>query len=206
MFLAPTIALAATLYIEEDYQRDGMGTYINGIGWAGVLNSQMEGNPIPNGIVCLDVKGIAYKDWSTSGNVYALTAANVTHFRFFNGDVNSTLYNYHKAAWLLGQMYNHKSETAGIQFAIWEIFRPTDFNIYGYGTDLGNLAQKWLNNVNGLTDLNSYDFSSVRIFTPTDTRVQEFMHVHAPIPPTLYLLGAGLAGLVGLRKWFLRKH
>jgi hypothetical protein len=110
------------------------------------------------------------------------------------------LFKYEEAAWLLGQISTNKGQIGEIQFAIWRIFTPgTTIGLSSRNVPIENYWMDQASNIN----VTKFDFSSVRIYTPTDSTNQEFMSgaaVHAPIPPSLLLLAPGLIGLVGVRR------
>jgi hypothetical protein len=116
------------------------------------------------------------------------------HFTNMTQAVNT----YKEAAWLLGQMQpfveaKDVTNVGEIQFAIWRLFDPLTPKDKG---------QAWLDRASKI-NLDTLDYSSVRIYTPTTSVNQEFMTGAAapvPIPPTMLLLGAGLMGVGIMRK------
>lgn len=120
---------------------------------------------------------------------------------------------YEEAAWLLLQFASHPSDTAGIQYAIWDLF---DSGAPGYGHG-ENSSWYWLQQARN-QDLSGFDFSGFVIYTPTAwwdpythqydnldryTRPQEF--IATPEPAALVLFGSAALLLVLGMAW-KRRH
>jgi len=111
------------------------------------------------------------------------------------GNDAAALFKYEEAAWLISQMALNPDDVGPIQYAIWNIFYPAANDLSG--------QEIWIARAQGI-DPASYDFSSVRIYTASNTLNQEFMSggdAPVPEPATVFLVGSGLLGVA----WFGRK-
>jgi len=105
------------------------------------------------------------------------------------GGTTDALLKYQQVGWLLGEMANHPAEVGPIQFAAWSILTPSTPAVPG--------ASEWVAAARGINPAN-YDFSSVRIYTATNTKNQEFVSggAHAlPEPNVLPLFCLGFFAL-----------
>jgi len=97
--------------------------------------------------------------------------------------------------WQMGLTANQSaSEIGGLNYAIWNIFNPS---VADPGTS--NYWVGWAQS----QDLSAFDFSGVRIYTPSNTQNQEFIGGAAspvPEPMTFALIGTGLVGLGLIRR------
>jgi hypothetical protein len=163
--------------------------------YVGPLGAALGSSAIAGGITCLDIEtstnvpnSFAVYVGTLSPTVDLSQAKFATHPNYTAAE----LFHYQEAAALIGQMPSHTNEIGAISFAIWRIFDPG----HAAGAD-PTLEAYWLNWAAGI-NVNNYDFSSVRIYTATNTTNQEFMSGAAspvPIPGALVLLGAGLLRL-----------
>ena len=101
---------------------------------------------------------------------------------------------YKEAAWLMYRMKEKPLETAAIQYAIWNIFTPGAPNYPGQNPWI-LAAQNQADH--GFADFN---FNDVRVYTFTIGGVQLEVMSAVPLPSALWLFGAGLAGLVAMRR------
>jgi hypothetical protein len=111
----------------------------------------------------------------------------------FGGTVDG-LFKYQQVGWLTSQMQNNPGQTAQIQFAIWSIFAPSTPVVPG--------AQAWVDAARSINP-GDFDFSSVKVFTPSNTTNQEFVSggaVAVPEPGSLLLLGTGFVLLYIAKK------
>jgi hypothetical protein len=177
--------------------------------YTGAIEANLNDVLIDGGIVCLDYNARTYVP-NPGYEVYVstLSPVDLSHAKF--GSDSTALFKYQEAAWLLGQMADpsHSTETGQISFAIWRIFTPSTLS--GASAENISIENAWIKAA-ALINPADYDFSSVRIYTATDTLNQEFMSGMAiagtggsvvPIPPAAWLLGSGLIGLVAIRRRF----
>ena len=167
---------------------------------------------IGGGIACLSVGNTSYFGSTFGVNINTLQPLNMTTARY--GSDAAAIFKYEEAAWLLGQIPTHSTQVGEIQFAMWRIFDQAYVTAHFTSADR-NIAveDSWLVQAAAINPIN-YDFSSVRIYTPTSAYAlnQEFMSGGAtpapvsavPVTPTILLVGSGLVGLVGLR-WTRRQ-
>lgn len=120
---------------------------------------------------------------------------------------------YEQAAWLLLQFAAHPNDTAGIQYAIWDLF---DSGAPGYGSG-ENSSSYWLQQARN-QNFSNFDFSSFVIYTPTawwdpntgkydnldlSSRPQEY--IATPEPAAIVLFGSA-ALLLMLGMAWKRRH
>ena len=102
-----------------------------------------------------------------------------------------------------GYTYNAQETGTAVQLAIWDVTNQKVNPVTGYGY-LFDLADHMKNAIPA-GDLSSYasKYAVLDIYTNSDkTGASQDLLTPVPIPPTLWLLGSGLLGLVGLRRRF----
>ena len=177
----------------------GMPSYAGHL--VGPLGANLNSGSISGGVTCLDINTTTYVPSTFDVYVGTLAPVSLDHAKF--GNDSAALKLYQEAAWLNGQMAlaQNQGQIGAISFAIWRLFTPTASSGTG-----GNLAAEdsWLTQAAAINP-QLYDFTSVKIYTATNTVNQEFMSGKAspvPIPAGAWLLGSGLAGLVMMRRRF----
>ncbi|NVN89424.1 MAG: PEP-CTERM sorting domain-containing protein [Desulfuromonadales bacterium] len=137
----------------------------------------------------------------------SLTPSSLTGARFAT-DINALL-KYQEAAWLNTQIHltADKTTIGEIQFAIWTLFTPSAINQTGINVASVN---NWLGQA-ALINPSLFDFSSIRIYTPTGPYAsnQEFISgdvAPVPEPGTMALLGFGMFGLAIFGKRRMNKE
>jgi hypothetical protein len=124
------------------------------------------------------------------------TLSNLSQTKF--GGAPNAVSMYQQAGWLISQMESNPSQVGQIQFALWNVFNSSAPDPAG--------SADWLNAARSI-DASKFNFSSVRVYTATNTVNQEFISGGAtalPEPSVVFLLVFGLAGL-GFFRWKLRK-
>ena len=177
--LAASPVFAETLNLTTLPTTTANGYYVGAIG--GNITGGTAGN-----YYCIDFNSTSYVPSSFSVLVSSLS--NISGTRF--ASQTNALAKYQQVAWLMYEMQINPTQTAAIQFAMWSIFYSATPTYEG--------SAAW---VDASTKINAsdYDFSKVRIYTPTGTGNQEFMGgsvtlAAAPEPGewVLILLGLGL--------------
>jgi hypothetical protein len=148
-------------------------------------------------IVCDDIATNTYVPASFSVNVTTLAGPSTDLSGTKFGSQPNAYFKYEEAGWLIAQMPGQSLTTQGqLQFAIWQLFNPGATPNQGQSTWLAQAAQ---------VDYSQWNFSTMQIFTPTNTVNQEFIGGSpspVPLPGTVLLLAPGLLGMVGLRRRF----
>jgi hypothetical protein len=125
----------------------------------------------------------------SSFTVLVSTLSNISGTKFVSQ--MDALKKYQQVGWLMYQMEINPLKTGAIQFAMWSVFTPSSPTFED--------SAAWLD-ASTKIDAASYDFSQMRIYTPTGSSNQEFVGGHvglaaAPEPAEWLLLIVGL-GLI----------
>lgn len=187
VFVAAAAVLAASPVLAETLNLTTLPTTTANGYYVGALGGNITGGTSGN-YYCIDFNSTSYVPSSFSVLVSSLS--NISGTRF--ASATNALTKYQQVAWLMYEMQINPSQTAAIQFAMWSIFYSATPTYAG--------AAAW---VDASTKINAsdYDFSKVRIYTPTGGGNQEFMGgsvtlAAAPEPGewALILLGLGVLG------------
>jgi hypothetical protein len=125
----------------------------------------------------------------SSFTVLVSTLSDISGTKF--SSQTDALKKYQQIGWLMYQLEINPLKTGAIQFAMWSVFTPTSPTFED--------SAAWLD-ASTRIDAGSYDFSQMRIYTPTGSSNQEFVGGHvglsaAPEPAEWLLLIIGL-GLI----------
>ena len=171
---------------------DTLPSHVAGGYYVGPVGGYLDGGS-RMGFVCDDFAHTTYIPSTFEVNIN--TIPSLTYARFGNDAV--ALFKYQEAAWLMLQMDTHPSDIASLQYAVWNVFNSSAPD---YET-----SNAWLA-LAAAIDPSRYDFSGVRIYTPTGRTGlsnQEFMSGSisvVPEPCTLLLVGFGILGLKGAKR------
>ena len=210
--LVLAICLNASLFLAMPAFADSVLAIPGGVGsltyfggeYAGPIGATLNGNAIPGGIVCDDINAqTSVPNPGFSVYVSELSPGDMTNVRF-GADPNA-LFDYEEASWLVGQMAKNPTQIGEMQFAVWRIFTPDARSTRGWVSyEDRKIENTWMAEAATAVLAGNLNYSSVRIYTTVDTANQEFISggptpTATPEPPTLLLVGFGLACLVGCR-------
>ena len=155
-----------------------------GVGaWKGRLNGGTTAN-----YYCVDFSGTTYI--YSPFNVIVSSLSDLTNTKFYDKkDPALSLKQYQQVGWLMYEMQINPTQVASIQYAMWSIFTPSTPT---YGD-----SAYWLDASTKINP-NDYDFSKMRVYTPTGSKNQEFIGggvtalTPEPAEWVLLIMGLGL--------------
>lgn len=174
-------------------------------------------NGVSTPIICDDFADDSFINESWNASVTSLASITTSSGVKWASQAGS----YDEAAWLTLQLIGapNKSEAAAIQYAIWDLFDPSQVSSYLAGFSGGtnflndstdvNGVQYWLNQAAG-SSLSASQLADFLVYTPTScisgqctngNLPQEFI-VYTPEPSAVLMLLLGLAALL----WFKRRE
>jgi len=175
--------LADTLNLQTLPSSTYAGHYVGGIG--GNLNGGYQMT-----FYCDDYATTTYVPSSYAVAISNLSDLSKTKF----GSAPDALSKYQQAGWLVSQMELNPTQVGPIQYALWSVFNASTPSAPG--------AADWLSAAGSINPA-GFDFSSVKIYTATNTVNQEFISgaAHA-VPETsiILLLGFGIASLLLVKR------
>ncbi|MCX5811634.1 MAG: PEP-CTERM sorting domain-containing protein [Proteobacteria bacterium] len=180
--------LADTINLQTLPSSTYNGYYVGGVG--GNING---GHTMS--FYCNDFSTTTYVPSSFAVAVSTLSDLSQTKF----GGTPNALSRYQQAGWLISQMELNPSQVGPIQYALWSVFNSSTPSPPG--------AANWLSAASSINPA-QFDFSSVRVYTATNTVNQEFISggAHAlPEPSIILLLSLGLGCLVLVKRRLQKK-
>lgn len=211
------VAVAGTWFLASSAAADTASMTLTGVGSNGAQDGIYIGpyvatiNGVSTPVICDDFADDSYINESWTANV--TTPSNLAGTKWGGLSNASTLYD--EAAWLTLQLLgtSNKSTAAAIQYAIWDLFDPTDVKSW-LSTDptFYSTVLSWVATAGSAQPLSAAQLADFLIYTPNtsypitcnggtcaNTPPQEFI-VYTPEPSTLLLLGVGLGALCFLKR------
>jgi hypothetical protein len=214
------LAVAAALLMFTPASRADVTMTLTGAGnnpaynvYIGPYTATINGVPAP--VICDDFADDSFLNESWNASVTNLGTVPTGAPKFNTGTGN-----YGEAAWLTFQLLGapNDSQATAIQYAIWDLFDPSQVSSYLSGFSSGTNflndsndvdgVQYWLNLASG-SSLGSSQLADFLIYTPTSCisgclngkLPQEFI-TYTPEPSTVLMLLMGIAALW----WFRRRE
>jgi hypothetical protein len=182
--VADTLNLTA-LPVTRATASDNVTYYVGAV--AGNINGGTSAN-----FFCDDFYTTTYVPGSFPVLVSSLS--NISGTKFVGQE--SALTKYQQVGWLMNQMEINPVNIAAIQFAMWSVFAPSGSAIPTFPGEGFAGSAAWLD-ASTKIDAGSYDFSQMRIYTPSGSINQEFIGGKVTAVPEpgewmLLIIGLGL--------------
>jgi len=194
LFLAAALlVLVAVPSFAETLNLTTLPTTTAGGYYVGAIGGNINGGTKAN-YYCIDFATTTYIPSSFAVLVSTLSDISGTKF----AGQQDALKKYQQVGWLMYEMQINPSKIPALQFAMWSVFNPS--------TPTYQDSAYWLD-ASAKINPASYDFSNMRIYTPTGSKNQEFLGgsvslAAVPEPAEWLLLFLGL----GLISWRLRRY